>query len=199
MRNPFLALLVVLITVGGCALQPTVPGDSIDWAERRAELVRLSDWQARGRIAVKARDGGGQGDIHWRQTAVGSRVRLSGPFGVGAYEIAWDAESFVILGKAGDTTMAYAGRDAADRFLMDQLGWSFPAMSLRYWILGVPDPEPESSEQFDSDGWLSGIQQSGWSIDYDGFEVRDEVWLPRRIVMKNERARVKLIVDDWEL
>jgi len=192
-------VLLVLITIGGCATQPTVPGGSIDWVERRAQLLGLSEWQARGRIAVKSTESGGQGDIHWQQMSHGSRVRLSGPFGAGAYEIAWDAESVVVLGKAGDVTMAYAGRDSAERFLTDQLGWSFPAMSLRYWILGVPDPNVESSEQFDPDGWLSGIEQDGWSIDYDGFEIRNDVWLPERIVMNNERARVKLIVDDWEL
>ncbi len=192
-------LPLILVSMSGCALRPTISGTSIEWDVRREALVQLPDWRARGRIAVKSADSGGQGNIQWYQAGSGSRIHLSGPFGAGAYEISWDAESVEVIGKAGDVVMTYAGRNAAQQFLMDQLGWSFPAMSLRYWILGVPDPGFESHEQFDPDGWLGGIQQNGWSIQYEGFEVQDEAWLPKRIVLNNDQARVKLIVDEWVL
>jgi outer membrane lipoprotein LolB len=126
-------------------------------------------------------------------------VHLSGPFGAGAYEISWDADSVEVTGKAGEVEIAYAGPKAAEQFLEDQLGWSFPAMSLRYWMLGVPDPGFESDQRFDAEGWLAGILQGGWSIEYDDFEHRNAVWLPKRIVMNNDDARVRLIVDDWLL
>ena len=102
-------------------MRPTVPGTSVAWAERREALVQMPDWQARGRIAVKSADGGGQGSIRWRQADSGSRVHLSGPFGVGAYEISWKADSVEIIGKAGEVEIAYAGQNAAERFLMDHL------------------------------------------------------------------------------
>lgn len=189
----------VMLSVGGCALRPTVSGTSVPWAERRAQLVALETWQARGRIAVKSDTGGGQGNIQWHQVDTRSLVRVSGPFGAGTYEIAWDDDAVEVIGKAGEVRVAYTGPNAAERFLLDQLGWSFPAMSLRYWILGVPDPGFESREQFDADGWLARIEQNGWSIAYDGFEVRNDIWLPRRVVLNNDQARVRLIVDEWVL
>jgi len=198
-QTPFFLTPLFILLIAGCAMRPTVPGTSVAWAERREALVQMPDWQARGRIAVKSAGGGGQGSIRWRQAGSGSRVRLSGPFGVGAYEISWKADSVEIIGKAGEVEIAYAGQNAAERFLMDQLGWSFPAMSLRYWILGVPDPGFESNELFDTDGWLVGIQQGGWSIEYDEFEIRNAIWLPKRIVMRSDDARVRLIIDDWLL
>ena len=192
-------LTAVMLSVGGCALRPTVPGTSVPWAERRARLVALSTWQASGRIAVKSDAGGGQGSVRWQQAETRSVVRVSGPFGAGAYEIAWDRDAVEIIGRAGDAQLAYAGPNAAEKFLHAQLGWSFPAMSLRYWILGVPDPGHKSRERFDDNGWLAGIEQDGWSIAYDDFEIRNEIWLPRKVVLNNDQARVRLIVDEWEL
>jgi outer membrane lipoprotein LolB len=191
--------LLVLLLAGGCAMQPTVPGTSVAWGERRVQLAEVSDWQARGRIAVKSAEGGGQGSIQWFQAGAGSRVLLRGPFGAGGYEISWDAERIEVVDKSGQVEEAYTGPNAAEAFLLDQLGWSFPAMSLRYWMLGVPDPEFDSDEQFDTDGWLVAIQQNGWSVGYDGFKAWDDVWLPRRMVLSHDEARVKLVIDNWIL
>jgi outer membrane lipoprotein LolB len=193
------SLCVVILLTGGCALQPRVPGTSVAWGERQAQLAEISEWQARGRIAVKSAEGGGQGNIQWFQAGAGSRISLRGPFGTGAYEISWDTERIEVVGKSGEIEMAYSGPDAVERFLLDQLGWSFPAMSLRYWILGVPDPGFESRELFDTEGWLVGIQQNGWSVGYDGFKAWGEIWLPKRVVLNHDEARVKLVIDDWAL
>lgn len=180
-------------------MRPTIPGTDLDWREREATLAQLASWQAHGRIAVKSDGDGGQGKLHWYQTGKQARIQLSGPFGVGAYELAWDSESLIVTTKAGEVAAAYAGPQAAEQFLVDQLGWSFPAISIRYWILGIADPNFASDRQFDSDGWLAGIEQNDWSIRYDGFSLQDDQWLPKKVVMDNANARVKLIVDRWGL
>jgi outer membrane lipoprotein LolB len=193
-----LPLLFIVVLIGGCALQPVVPERAIDWNARRDRLSALTDWEARGRIAVKSADEGGQGNIRWIQSAAQAQIRLSGPFGAGAYEISWTADDLVVSSKDGEVTVAYEGSDAAQQFLSDQLGWTFPAISTRYWLLGVPHPGYESLERFD-DGWLKRIEQNGWSVNYDSFESHDDLWLPRKIVMENDQARVKLVIDRWVL
>jgi len=95
--------------------------------------------------------------------------------------------------------MSYAGPDAIERFLTDQLGWSFPARSTRYWILGIADPRFSSRTEHDADGWLVTLEQDGWVVMYDRFVEAQGRWMPRKIVMENEQARVKLIVDQWRL
>jgi outer membrane lipoprotein LolB len=193
------ALWLMLMLASGCAMRPQIPGTGLNWDQREVELGALANWQAHGRIAVKSDDGGGQGKLHWYQTDDHARIQLSGPFGVGAYELAWDSDSLVVSTKAGEVTAAYAGPEAAEQFLTDQLGWSFPAISVRYWILGIVDPQFASDRQFDRDGWLIGIEQNDWSITYDGFSPHQDHWLPTKIVMQNDNARVKLIVDQWGL
>jgi len=174
-----------------------VPGTGIDWTQRAEILLQLPGWEANGRIGVKSGAQGGQGNIRWVQKGGDARIGLRGPFGVGAYRIDWNDGNLVVTGKAGEVTMAYAGPDAVERFLTDQLGWSFPARSTRYWILGVADPRFSSHTEFDAGGWLVSLEQNGWVVSYDRFVEAQDYWMPRKIVMENERARVKLIVDQW--
>lgn len=188
---------VALIGVTGCVSRPTVPGTGIDWADRAELLLKIPDWEADGRIAVKSGSQGGQGRIRWVQRGGNTRIALRGPFGVGAWQIDWNEHDLVVTGKTGEVTLSDAGPDAIERFLTDQLGWSFPARSIRYWILAVADPALPSRSEYDADGWLIGLQQSDWVISYDRFVNEGDRWMPRKIVMQNENARVKLIVDQW--
>jgi len=192
-------LLVAIVALAGCASRPTVPGTGIDWAQRADYLAQLPGWEASGRIAVKSGADGGQGSIRWVQQGANVRIALRGPFGAGAWQIDWTDDDLVVTGKAGEVTHAYAGPDAVERFLTDQLGWSFPARSTRYWILGVADPRFANRAKFDADGWLIALEQNGWVVSYDRFVAEQGRWMPRKIIMENEQARVKLIVDQWRL
>ncbi len=189
--------LLVVVALVGCASRPTTPGPDVDWGRRAESLLRLPGWQADGRIAVKSGDDGGQGNIMWRQRGDDVRIALRGPFGAGAWQIDWTGDGLVVTGKAGEVTTAYAGDDAVERYLADQVGWSFPARSTRYWILGIADPAFASRSEFDVDGWLVQLEQNGWLVTYDRFTDVDGRWMPGKIVMRSENARVRLIVDRW--
>lgn len=190
-------MAAALLSLAGCAARPMQPDTGIDWDRRAGMLATESAWQARGRIAFKAGNEGGSGNMTWAQAGDDARITLSGPFGAGAYEIQWDDERIVVNSKKGEQVAAYTGRDAADRFLETQLGWSFPARSIRYWLLGIADPEFASERRFDDNGWLSGIDQNGWAVAYSRFDAAGDYYLPGKIVIENDRARVKLVVDRW--
>lgn len=193
-----LAALLLLLQAG-CALQRPQSKVAIDWDQRRAELLQLSTWQARGRIAVKAEGAGAQGDLQWEQDGSTSRIRVRGPLGAGAYEIRWTPELLTVNGSNGEFSRAYTGADAAEGFLQQQLGWSFPAASVRFWMLGLLDPAAPGEQRFDAGGGLAGLQQSGWSVNYLRFAEVDGQSLPTRIDLENPHARVRLVVDQWTL
>jgi len=194
-----MVVLSLVALIGGCATRPLQPDSGIDWNLRAAELENETDWQARGRIAFKSGHDGGQGRLDWKQAGVATRIALSGPFGAGAYEIRWDDERIVVNTKKGEQVASYTGRDAADRFLEKELGWAFPARSIRYWLLGIADPAYDSALRFDDGGWLAGIEQNGWAVEYSRFERAGAYYVPGKIVMENGQARVKLVVDTWSL
>ncbi|MFQ5634728.1 MAG: lipoprotein insertase outer membrane protein LolB [Gammaproteobacteria bacterium] len=189
--------LLVALQLAGCAVRPVQPGTVIDWDERAAALSVGSPWRARGRLAFKSGKDGGQASLTWVQADGGTHISLRGPFGVGSYEIAWDSERIAVNGTNGARAEIYTGRDAADRFLERQLGWSFPARSVRFWMLGIADPEYPSRRSVDASGWLAGIDQNGWAVSYSRFDKVGDHYLPGKIVMENERARVRLLVDEW--
>ena len=198
MRSLFaVAALLSVLLLAGCAARPLQPDTGIDWDRRAGMLATEPAWQARGRIAFKAGKDGGSGSMTWAQAGDDARITLSGPFGAGAYEIEWDDERIVVNSKKGEQVAAYTGRDAADRFLEAQLGWSFPARSIRYWLLGVADPEFASERRFDDDGWLAGIEQNGWAVAYSRFDTAGDYYMPGKVVIENDRARVKMVVDRW--
>jgi outer membrane lipoprotein LolB len=188
---------LALFVAGCAALPPLVP--QVPWDERRARLLSLEQWQARGRIAVKSATGGGQGDLQWRQAGAVSDIRVSGPFGAGVYQIRWEPDRLTVRSRDGEFSRAYDGADAAEQFLAEQLGWSFPAASVRYWVLGVLDPTFAGAERFAANGGLAGIEQNGWSVTYDRFNEAAGVPMPAKLTLRNDRARVRLVIDRWEL
>ncbi len=190
-------LLAAALLLNACALQQTGPGAGIDWAARRERLGALAAWEARGRIAIKSETGGGQGDLRWEQLGSATRIRVSGPFGAGAYEIRWDPARLTITSRNGEFSRAYAGSDAAEQFLAEQLGWSFPAISARYWLLGMADPAFPAEETFASGGQLVALNQNGWTMSYDRYADQAGLAMPAKITLQNSRARLRLIIDRW--
>lgn len=188
---------LIAVLLDGCALCPTTPA-TVDWAERSERLLALSAWEAEGRIAVKTGRGGGQGDLRWAQQGAESRVRVSGPFGAGAYLIRWDPATLTVSSRNGEYSRSYEGPDAADQFLAEQLGWSFPASSARYWLLGVPDPQFVAEQTFAADGRLAAIVQNGWTVTYDRFTEHASLPMPAKMAIESARARLRLVLDDWE-
>jgi outer membrane lipoprotein LolB len=187
----------VLLGLGACSLRAPEPVSGADWAARRDRLLALSAWHLRARIAVKADTGGGQGDLQWQQQGEQTRIRVNGPFGAGAYEIRWDPGFLSVTSRNGEISRSWSGQDAAEQFLAEQLGWSFPAISTRYWLLGLPDPGSPARETFSPEGRLAALDQSGWTVTYERYVEVSRLSMPAKIVLQNPRARLRLVIDRW--
>ena len=195
-----LRLVCVLVLCGfaaGCALQRAVPGSTVAWESRREALLALDGWELRGRIGVKTRDGGGQGSLEWQQGREDARLRVSGPFGAGAWELRWNPREAVLSDGHGQVAQDYAGPAALDRLLADNVGWEFPAEQTRYWVLGLAAPGSRSRLRYGQDGWLEGLEQDGWQVEFARFGETSGYWMPRTITVQNDSARLRLVVDRW--
>jgi outer membrane lipoprotein LolB len=76
--------------------------------------------------------------------------------------------------------------------------------SLRYWLLGVPDPASAAVETLSVDGLsLLAIEQGGWQVqvqDYARYgNTAFVASLPRRLSLQRDGVRVKLVIDQWTL
>jgi outer membrane lipoprotein LolB len=198
MLRGLVLLLVVALSACSSLREASAPVDD-SMAQRIAQLSLLDDWSMQGRIAVKQPEGSGQGKILWEQAGETVDIGLAGPLGAGAINIHWVPDELTMVGADLDVQHRYTGGDAAEQFLAEQLGWQFPAASIRYWLLGIPNPGYQFEQEFGEAGELLSISQLGWRVQYQRFARVDAHLLPSKLRIQNTEVRLRLIVDSWSL
>ncbi|HEX9773783.1 MAG TPA: lipoprotein insertase outer membrane protein LolB [Steroidobacteraceae bacterium] len=188
MTRAALALLAGLLA--GCAGLPKVAPH----APSTAGLAALSAWVASGRLAVAANGEGGSGGFVWQQQGAETRLRISGPLGAGALEIASDGEALSVVDGAGR-----ALGPEAHAVLRARLGTDLPLTSFRYWMVGVPDPATAARVTEAVSTPQRVIDQHGWTISYDAFEPSHGLELPTRVTATTGAVRLRMIVNDWQI
>lgn len=187
-------LMVLLLGLVGCPTVPQRLPPTQPWEERRAELQTLDRFAFRGRVAVAAGEEGFNARLRWQQEGAQTAVALDGPLGVGGVQVTSDGEGLVVVTSRGERF----DRESAAEALQRQLGFDPPLASLRYWILGVPDPSAPAQEVLDEAQRLAGLEQHGWQITYGQYAPVAGRWMPQRMTLQREGVRVRVIVDQWE-
>ncbi|MEJ2297447.1 MAG: lipoprotein insertase outer membrane protein LolB [Woeseiaceae bacterium] len=190
-----LPLLAALVLVGACA----TTRDAVDlpdigsWPARTAVLGNISDWQFRGRIAVKAGDEGFNGKFDWTQRGDAFDASVGGPLGVGTVRIEGDGRSVVLTDKDGTATRL----EDTESELRWRYGWTIPVDSLRYWALGIPDPAVPAVTELDDGGRLARLEQSNWTVEIPRYREGGGQQMPRILTATNGDTRVRMVIDRW--
>lgn len=191
------ALAFVCLLAAGCATTPRgpAPGTAIP-----ADLKDLDRWQARGRLGVSGPENGGSGSFEWRQRGDVSNVDIRGPVGIGGVRLELRG-----TGAGGDPELTLETSDglklqsdAAWVELQNRLGTSVPAGNLRYWMLGLAAPGEHQWHAENANG-VTTLEQGGWRIDYQRYSQEPGARVPMRINATSGDARVRIIVDRWQL
>ena len=190
-RAVFASLIAL---AGGCATLPPPPAPQ-SWPERRVVLQGMDAFELRGRVAVAAGDTGFNASLRWAQDGAAARVDLAAPLGIGAAHIVQDDGQLVVTTSRG---ARLAGEEAGAE-IERQFGFQPPFASLRYWLLGTADPARPAEERLDGEQRLAHLAQDGWSIDYAEYQTTAGQWLPRRLTLRRESVRVRLLVQQWRL
>lgn len=193
-REAACATLALTLLVAGCRSLPAPITPSESWEVRRAALQGLEHFQIKGRVAVAAGQDGFTASMHWVQDGGESRVSLDGPLGVGGVRVTSNGTRLSVINSRAERLDS----EAAHAELKTRLGFDAPLASLRYWILGVPDPAGVATEVVDAERRLTRLEQNGWQIDYTDYVVVKGEWLPGRITLQTADVRVRLIVDHWD-
>lgn len=190
------ALLAGFMLLSLAACHTLAPVASTPWDERRAALQSVDRYQFNGQLAAATAAEGFSAALRWQQQGAASDVLLRAPLGVGGAHLTYDGALLRVT--AGDGSQLEG--DAAHAELVRLLGFEPPLASLRYWLLGVPDPAvPEAIETLDATQRLARLQQGAWQIDYSEYMRDAERWLPRRVAIQNGALRLKLRVSSWQL
>jgi outer membrane lipoprotein LolB len=187
--------LALALTLAGCQTVPVPAAPSVAWSVRRPALQTLSRFDLNGRVAVAVGKQGFNAGLRWSQSGAVTHLALTGPLGAGGVEVTADGARLSVVTSRGQ----HVGDAAARSELEDKLGFEPPLASLRYWVLGVPDPGAPASVQLDAQQRLSQLTQDGWRIDYGAYMPVGAEWLPRLMTLRREGVRVRMVVDGWQL
>ena len=199
MRRAPLALeaLAALTLLAACVSTPKKPAQipTTPWPERRTQLQTLDPFQLHGRVAVAAGNEGFSAHLDWEQQGMRSALQLNGPLGVGGIKVIASGEDLNVTTSRGEALDADAARTA----LSNRLGFDPPLASLRYWVLGVPDPSHPSVETLGPDQRLMTLEQDGWHIMYSAYMSGPAGYaVPQKMSLQRGAVRVRLIVDNWQ-
>lgn len=196
MRTERLRLGAALLAVlAGCRTLPPAPPAGESWELRRPQLQSLEHFALRGRVAVAAGGEGFNASLRWTQEGNRSQVTLEGPLGVGGAQLTASGDDLTVVTARGERIES----EAAHAELAARLGFDPPLSSLRYWILGVPNPGQPASESLDpAQQRLAALTQAGWHVEYQSYTSASGETLPARMTLQRDAVRVRLLVDDWQ-
>jgi len=197
--NTRVMLLASLLILSGCA---SVPGrapmgapDEHAWQLRRMQLEKLADWELQGRVGIINGKDGGSGSMDWKQRGEDLAFSFRGPFGAGALQVQGDASALWVRSSRGDD---FITTDPEQDF-SQRLRVPLPVLSMRYWMLGLPDPHATFTKTVDAQGHLVTLTQRGWHVDYQDYATFDRYDLPTRLLIKRGSVQIKVAINEWQL
>lgn len=198
--GPALVFLAGLALAGCTSLKPAVPARSVlTPAEQVSFLQKVEAFQINGRVAGAVGKEGFNAQLDLQQRGDRSTLALRSPLGFGSATVETDGRSLQYRSSRGEQLAGEAGLNA----LAARLGFEPPLSSLRYWLLGVPDPALPAVEQVTVPDAPRTFEQRGWQITISepaaAAAGSATVQVPRRVTIERPPARLRIIVDKWKL
>lgn len=199
MRRLWPCACLALLLAACATFRP--PPELITASAQEALLRSMSGFSLDGRAVARDGEKGSPAiSLSWIEHAGESRVRFSGPLGIGGLKLAFGPGLLEVTDSDGQSF-----RDQeAEQVLAAQLGFVPPFQALRYWVLGLPAPgEPPVDRHSDATGRVADMTQLGWHIKYESRRQlvthAGAVQLPQRLVATMGNLRLLLVVDRWKL
>jgi outer membrane lipoprotein LolB len=177
--------LLILLLLGGCALQPAAP-------TVRPMHAEVAPFAMNGRISIKhdaARDSAG---LRWTHQAQTDEILLLTPLGQTAARIYSDDNQATL--DEGDKH--YQDQDV-ESLMMQVLGWRLQLDGLHHWVLGMKAAS-DAQVVRDELGRLTVLHQDGWEVRYLRYADDKADSLPARMQLSRENLQILLLIDEWE-
>ncbi len=177
-----------MFLLSACSFVPVEPDAHYSRAAM-LHLYELEHWSFEGRLAMTGQNDSWSANISWEHSPEAEKIKLSGPLGQGAVVISL-AGNVVTIDRGGDDVQTST---RPEEFINQQLGMFVPVRSLRYWVVGLPEP---SRSYKDTD---VGFNQAGWLSEYKQMQPVDDGAMPHKMMVMNKQVKLKLIIDHWAL
>ena len=160
------------------------------WELRLSALQQAAEWALDARAAASIGTQGWQASLAWNQRGSTTELHLTGPLGLGA--------SIVRLSSEGLSIDGALPSEGARQILQQRLGVDLPLESLRFWLLGVPNPRAQSTITRNDQDRVKQLIQSGWTVDIGRYLPVGGDWLPGQLTVQRGEVRVRIAIDHWD-
>lgn len=192
-----LVLGLMCITLASCAaIKEKTTTEPADWSAQKQQRQQIKYWEIRARLGVQTQDTGGAMDLIWKQSCQDYSIRLIMPLGAG---------NFYLQGNDKFAEVRYpdGGKEIVnniDSVFASMLGVNLPVDAIRDWVRGLPAQSLSiESIQWDEQGQLNRLQQSGWSVELTRYTGTD-ILLPHAIYLSREddaELAIRLLLRQW--
>jgi len=169
---------------------------NMSFEHRQEDLLEWPFWEMSGRIGLTVVKDSYNGSVNWEQNGDEIDFRFRGPLGFGGLRIhgTLDEQVRVKTSTGQDFTVSDFESEMQTR-----MGWSIPINSLRYWALGIVDPEVDADVVLNENDLLEELVQGDWKVVYQTYQDVDGVELPRKFRITGPDTKIKMIVNDWSI
>ncbi|MFD2231464.1 lipoprotein insertase outer membrane protein LolB [Alkalimarinus sediminis] len=191
--------------IQGCATTTEIPLTQTEppqWQETISQLANIDHWEFSGKIGVKVPERIDSAVINrWMQADAEFTIDLSSAiFGLGATRINGTPD-YIVITESGEPPITSL---EPTRLIEQHIGWPLPIAKLRYWVKGMPAPTETDEDnvqalKFNNSGELSELKQNGWQINYSKYTLFNNINLPRKIVLRQQQAKITVIINEWQL
>lgn len=185
----------MVASLAGCAVFEKEPPRPAFGSKVEEKNYDLKAWRLEGRIGVQTANDAWQANLFWEHDADQDRLRVSGPFSQGMVSIILQKDLIYINEGGGVTELS---RDP-DAMLKERLGFAVPLSSLRYWIVGLPDPNHTHMPVYGESGSLLGFRQAGWTLRFQSYTTVEDRVMPQKMAIQGGDVKLKLVADNWRI
>jgi len=196
-------LLLCASLLSGCAtLSGSTSSSSVDvqslpqLSARQQHLEQIPQWSVSARLSVRYETQAWSGQMRWQQGAEDYLININAPLGQGAMQLKSNPQ-FGVEMRLADGHVSYA--DNPQTLLYDFTGWQIPMSGLQYWLRGIPMAGRVKAVELDDSGRVSLLQQGDWQIQYKSYTDTRTIPMPRKLILKNGKLKIIVVVDHWNL
>lgn len=181
----------------GCASTPkqAPSANQTVYQQHIARISAIETFDLSGKLGVIYQDKGFSGGIHWTHETQHDNIDVLSPLGSKVAVIEKKPDIVTLTDSKNQVKIA----PDVETLTATYLGWQLPLSGLSDWVLGRPNPQATiDTITWDAQGHVQTLSQQGWAIEYLTYETANDIALPKKIRIRNERVRLKLIIKDWQ-
>ncbi|EQD30811.1 outer membrane lipoprotein LolB [mine drainage metagenome] len=175
---------------------PGAPAREALWRAHEAKIVRISGFEMEGQIGVIDHGRGFTGSLAWRERPRASLVLVRGPLGSGGFRLSGRPGDWVLVTARGAHVEIRHGLCPA---LRRWFGIPVPLESLRFWVLGLPDPRFAAEFSWTARGRVRTLLQDRWQVRLSRYVSIGGRALPTHLVLTHGATRIRVRVGRWSI